>query len=80
LLAGAHYESLLPALTTATSVVVNLSSATSPASFTGIATYTYSASTGVSSTNNCTDQLASNGGPCTTLPCTVTCSLSATKQ
>ncbi len=67
-------------LTEVSSVTLDLNSASSPTSFTGTATYTYSASSGVSSSNNCTDQLASSGGPYTTLPCTVTYSLSASKQ
>jgi hypothetical protein len=67
-------------LTQAISIALNLNSGTAPTSFTGTATYTYSAATGVSTTNNCTDQLASSGGTYETLPCTVTYSLAGTKQ
>jgi hypothetical protein len=67
-------------LTEVSSVTLDLSSASSPTSFTGTATYTYSVSSGVSSSNNCTDQLASSGGPYSTLPCSVTYSLSGTNQ
>ena len=67
-------------LTQSTSIAIDLNSASAPTRFTGTATYTYSAATGVSSTNDCTDQLASAGGPYNTLPCTVTYTLSGTKQ
>jgi hypothetical protein len=67
-------------LTQSTSWALTLASASSPASFSGTVTYTYAAATGVSSTNDCTDQLTSSGGTYATLPCTVTYSLAGTRQ
>lgn len=67
-------------LTQTTSFAITLDSASSPSSFSGSVTYTYSVATGVSTTTDCTDQLASSGGAYSTLPCTVTYSLTATKQ
>ncbi len=67
-------------LTSTTSFTVTLDSSSSPKSFSGSVTYTYSAATGVSSTNDCTDQLSSSGGMYDTLPCSVTYSLAGTKK
>ncbi len=67
-------------LTLSSSYAVTLDDATAPKNFTGTATFTYAGATGVSSTNDCTDQLSSNGGKYDTLPCTVTYTLSATKN
>lgn len=62
--------------------VINLALATSspPATFTGTISYTFAAATGVSSTNDCTDQLSASGGTYDTLPCTAAYSLSGTRQ
>jgi hypothetical protein len=67
-------------LTQVTTYALKLSSASSPSSFTGSATYTYSVATGLSTSANCTDQLASSGGEYSTLPCTITYSLTGTRQ
>jgi len=67
-------------LTDVETIAIKLNTATSPSAFTGSLTYSFSAATGISSTNNCTDQLASSGGSYASLPCTATYSLSATKQ
>jgi hypothetical protein len=67
-------------LTVVTTFTINLNSTSSPTSFTGAVSYDYSVATGVSSSVNCTDQLASSGGDYSTLPCTVTYSLAATHQ
>ncbi len=67
-------------LTEATSIAIVLNATSAPTSFSGTAVYTYSVATGVSSTSDCTDQLASSGGTYSTLPCTVHYLLTATKQ
>ena len=67
-------------MTQTTTFTIDLNVATAPTSFTGTATFSYAVSTGVSSTNDCTDQLSSSGGPYSTLPCSVTFSLAGTKQ
>jgi hypothetical protein len=67
-------------LTQTTSLTISLDSASSPSSFTGSATYTFSVATSVSSNTDCTDQLVSSGGTYATLPCTVNYSLSAKRK
>jgi hypothetical protein len=67
-------------LTTTSTFTVDLNSSSSPTSFSGTAVYSTEVSTTVSSTTNCTDQLSSSGGMYDTLPCTVSYTLSATKQ
>lgn len=67
-------------LTLSTSYALTLNDASASKSFTGTVTFTYVAATGVSSTTDCTDQLASNGGKYSTLPCTVTYTLKGTKN
>ena len=67
-------------LTAVTTFDIDLNAASSPTSFTGTVTYTYSPATGVSSAVDCTDQLKSSGGVYATLPCTVTYSLAATHK
>lgn len=57
-----------------------LNDASASKSFSGVATFTYSAATGISSTTNCTDQLSSQGGKYATLPCTVEYTLQATRK
>jgi hypothetical protein len=67
-------------LTLSTSFALTLSSDSPPKTFAGTAAFTYSVATAVSSTTNCTDQLASSGGKYSTLPCTVNYTLKATRQ
>jgi hypothetical protein len=61
---------------------INLALATSspPATFAGTITYTFAAATGVSSTNDCTDQLSASGGTYDTLPCTASYSVAGALQ
>jgi hypothetical protein len=61
---------------------INLALATSspPATFSGTITYTFEAATGVSSTNDCTDQLSASGGTYDTLPCSANYSLAGALQ
>jgi hypothetical protein len=58
------------------SAVVKLDSATSPAAFTGSLTYSFAAASGA----DCSDQLTSAGGTYQTLPCTISYTLTATKN
>jgi hypothetical protein len=51
-----------------------------PPGFTGSITYTFAASTGVSATTDCTDQLSASGGTYDTLPCTATYTIKGTVQ
>jgi hypothetical protein len=67
-------------LTSTTAVQLTLAPGSPPASFTGSIVYTFAAATGVSSTNDCTDQLSASGGSYDTLPCTTTYSISASHQ
>jgi hypothetical protein len=67
-------------LTLATIYDVALNDASASKSFTGTATFTYSAATSVSNTTNCTNQLSSEGGKYATLPCTVSYELEATRD
>ncbi len=67
-------------LTLATTFALKLAAGSPPATFTGSAAYAYSVATAVSSSTDCTAQLASAGGKYSTLPCTVTYSLTATRQ
>jgi len=57
-------------------VVVKLDSVTAPSAFTGSLTYGFAAAAG----SNCSDQLATSGGTYQTLPCTVSYTLTATKN
>jgi hypothetical protein len=63
-----------------TVLALTLATTSPPATFTGSITYTFETATGVSTSSNCTDQLASSGGPYDTLPCTASYSLSASHQ
>jgi hypothetical protein len=67
-------------LTVATTLDVSLASGLTPSTFTATYAQTISAATGVSSTNNCTDQLSSSGGSYATLPCTASYSFSGSRQ
>ena len=67
-------------LTLTTSFALKLATDSPPTTFAGSAAYAYSVATGVSSNTDCTAQLASAGGKYSTLPCTVTYSLTATRQ
>jgi hypothetical protein len=67
-------------LTTTTAVGVTLATSSPPSTFTGSITYTFTAATGVSTSNNCTDQLSAQGGSYATLPCTATYSLAGSHQ
>lgn len=67
-------------LTSTTTIDLALSAGSPPAGFTGTITLTFAASTGVSSTTDCTDQLAASGGTYDTLPCTTNYSITATHQ
>ncbi len=67
-------------LTLSTSFDLVLNDASASQSFTGKATFAYSAATGVSSTTDCTDQLSSSGGKYWTLPCTVQYTVKATRK
>ncbi len=66
-------------LTLSTSFSVLLPSGTTPATFMGTASYTYSVAA-VSASSNCTDQLSDSGGQYATLPCTVNYTLTGTHQ
>jgi hypothetical protein len=61
-------------------VTLDLSSGSPPATFSGSISYEFAASTGASTTTNCTDQLSASGGSYDTLPCTATYSVSGTHQ
>ncbi|HYP89077.1 MAG TPA: hypothetical protein VEQ59_13015, partial [Polyangiaceae bacterium] len=67
-------------LTLSTTYDISLNDASAPRSFVSTATFDYAAATGVSSTTNCTDQLASQGGKYATLPCTVVYSLTGKRK
>lgn len=67
-------------MTLATTFALSLGSTSPPPSFTGSVSYAYSVATAISSNTDCSAQLASAGGKYTTLPCTVTYSLKATRQ
>lgn len=67
-------------LTLSTSYALSLPAGSPPATFSGTASYDYSVASAVSSSTDCTAQLASNGGKYTTLPCTVNYKLNATRQ
>jgi hypothetical protein len=66
-------------LTLSTSFSVLLPSGAMPPTFTGTALYSYSVAT-VSASSNCTDQLSDSGGQYATLPCTVSYTLTGTRQ
>ena len=55
---------------------IDLGSGSPPSSFQGTINYAFSVASGW----NCADQLASAGGQYATLPCTVTYSMTATRQ
>ena len=57
-------------------VQVTLGSGSPPSSFTGTVTYAFLATSG----SNCSDQLTTAGGQYSTLPCTITYSVKATRQ
>lgn len=63
-----------------TVIALILGSATAPTTFSGSISYAFEASSAVSSSNNCTDQLTSSGGTYDTLPCSVTYSVTGTRQ
>jgi hypothetical protein len=67
-------------LTVATTLDISLAAGLTPSTFTASYAETVSAATGVSSTNNCTDQLSSSGGSYMTLPCTTSYTLSGSRQ
>jgi len=67
-------------LSSSTSINLTLAADSPPSSFSGSIVYTFAASTGASSTTDCTDQLAASGGPYTTLPCTASYTITATHQ
>jgi hypothetical protein len=67
-------------LQSTTAIGLTLAAGTPPPAFSGTATYTFTAATGVSSMVDCTDQLSASGGSYDTLPCTVTYSLAGTHQ
>jgi hypothetical protein len=67
-------------LTVSTTYDLVLNDASASQSFAGVASITYAAATSVSSTTNCTSQLASEGGKFATLPCTVEYDLEATRR
>jgi hypothetical protein len=67
-------------LQSTTTVDLALAASSPPSSFTGSITYTFQASTSVSSTTDCTDQLSASGGPYDTLPCTATYSITGALQ
>ena len=67
-------------LTVASTLDVSLAAGLTPSTFTATYAQTISAATGVSSTNNCTDQLSSSGGSYATLPCTASYSFSGSRQ
>jgi hypothetical protein len=58
------------------SLPLTLGSGSPPSSFTGSITYAFSATDG----SNCSDQLAAAGGMYSTLPCTITYTVTATRQ
>jgi hypothetical protein len=63
-----------------TAIDLTLATSSPPATFGGTITYTFAAAAGVSSTNDCTDQLSASGGSYDTLPCTAVYSLAGTHQ
>jgi hypothetical protein len=67
-------------LQSTTAINLTLATSSPPATFTGTVSYTFAAATGVSSMNDCTDQLSASGGTYDTLPCTATYSLTGTRQ
>jgi hypothetical protein len=67
-------------LQSTTAINLTLATSSPPATFTGTVSYTFAAATGVSSMNDCTDQLSASGGTYDTLPCTATYALTGTRQ
>lgn len=67
-------------LTSTTALTLTLASGSPPNTFTGSISYTFAAATGVSTNNNCTDQLSASGGPYSTLPCSATFALAGAHQ
>jgi len=67
-------------LQSTTAIDLTLAASSPPSTFTGTIAYTFTASTGASSTTDCTDQLAASGGPYATLPCTANYTITATHQ
>jgi hypothetical protein len=63
-----------------TTINLTLATGSPPATFAGTISYTFAAATGVSSTNDCTDQLSASGGMYDTLPCTASYVLAGTHQ
>jgi hypothetical protein len=57
-------------------VALTLGSGSPPASFTGTVSYAFSATVG----STCTDQLAVSGGAYTALPCTISYTITASRQ
>jgi len=66
-------------LTQSTTYTLTFDTADSPTTFTGTAVYTYSVATTVSSSTDCSGQLAASGGAYATLPCTVNYTVTAKK-
>jgi hypothetical protein len=67
-------------LQSTTTIDLTLATGSPPATFAGTISYTFAAATGVSSTNDCTDQLSASGGTYDTLPCTASYVLAGTHQ
>jgi hypothetical protein len=67
-------------MTSTTAIDLSLAPGATPATFSGTIVYTFAASTGVSTTTDCTDQLSASGGMYDTLPCTVNYAISAAHQ
>ena len=65
-------------LQSTTTIDLTLATSSPPATLTGSITYTFSASTGASTTTDCTDQLSASGGTYDTLPCTAAYSITGT--
>lgn len=67
-------------LTQTTTYTVTFDAADSPTTFTGSASYTYSVATTVSTSTDCSGQLAASGGAYATLPCTASYAVTAKKK
>jgi hypothetical protein len=63
-----------------TTIALTLATGSPPPTFAGTMSITFAAATGVSSTNDCTDQLSSSGGTYDTLPCTASYVLAGALQ
>jgi hypothetical protein len=67
-------------LTLSTSYALVLNDAAASKSFTGTATFDFAAATDGTTTSDCTDQLAAQGGKYEVLPCTTAYTLAAKRQ